>query len=292
MTTLRLGIIGDLHTHWDYVDIAQFADTAYDLLFFTGDLGGGTRESSLNIARVMSRLRHRVLVMPGNNDTFDIEELAAELTHRGGLRKLAAMRSSDPGDAAADERSVNLCGYSTHRVTRGDVDVTFVAARPHSLGGPELSFPEYMSSTYGIDSMDASTQRMRELVDQVETRHVIFLAHNGPTGHGDEPDDMWGCDFKPGGGDWGDPDLAAAIDHARGLGKVVQAVIAGHMHLNTKCGRVRPWRAERDGILYVNAARVPRIFEADGDVHRHHVALTISRTGVDVEEVLVPESAD
>jgi hypothetical protein len=83
---LRLGVIVDLHTHWDNVDVAQFAGTDYDLLYFTGDLGGGTPDSRLRMARAMAGLRHPTLVMPGNNDTVDIEQLAAELAHqiRGG----------------------------------------------------------------------------------------------------------------------------------------------------------------------------------------------------------------
>ena len=41
MTGLRLGVVGDLHTHWDDIDVVQFNATSYDVLFFTGDLGGG-----------------------------------------------------------------------------------------------------------------------------------------------------------------------------------------------------------------------------------------------------------
>jgi uncharacterized protein (TIGR04168 family) len=147
-----------------------------------------------------------------------------------------------------------------------------------------------MMSGYGIDSIEASTARLLGLVDQLETEQVVFLAHNGPSGLGDAADAMWGCDFMPGGGDWGDPDLSAAIDYAVSQGRQVLAVVAGHMHLRTKAGNERPWRVERDGILYINAARVPRIFAAAGDVHRHHVALRITSAGVEAEEVLVPES--
>ena len=72
-------------------------------------------------------------------------------------------------------------------------------------------------------------------------------------------------------------------------GKRVLAVVAGHMHLHTKCGNERPWCVKREGIVYVNAARVPRIFAGSDDVHRHHVALSISADGATVKEVLVPE---
>jgi uncharacterized protein (TIGR04168 family) len=290
MTLIRIGVIGDLHSHWDHVDVAQFEQTNYDLLLFTGDLGGGTRDSSLRMAKVMSRLRKETLVMPGNNDTGDIAELAAELAHQSGIRNLLTVRE---GNIVAKENEasppVRLCGYSQHRLTRGPVDLTLIAGRPHSLGGSDLSFPEHMESTYGIDSIETSRQRLLSLVDEAETEDLIFLSHNGPTGLGDEPHAMWGCDFKPDGGDWGDPDLAAAIDYATECGRRVIAVIAGHMHHRTKCGNERPWQLERDGTLYINAAKVPRIFSSDASVHRHHVSLEISSTGAQVSEVLLTE---
>jgi uncharacterized protein (TIGR04168 family) len=103
---------------------------------------------------------------------------------------------------------------------------------------------------------------------------------------------MWGCDFKPDGGDWGDPDLAAALDYATASGKQVLAVIAGHMHLRTKLGSERPWRVERRGIMYINAARVPRITATDSDVHRHHVELIIDGGRVTANEVFVPQAVE
>lgn len=152
-----------------------------------------------------------------------------------------------------------------------------------------LSFPEYMENTYNIDCLEASSRKLIELVEQAESEHLIFLAHNGPAGLGEEPHDIWGCDFKEDGGDWGDHDLADAIAHARAAGKKVLAVIAGHMHLRTKQGVERPWKLDINDTLYINAARVPRIFSAEDDVYRHHIAITISEAGVQAEEVLVPQ---
>lgn len=285
--SLRLGVIGDLHSHWDEMDVAQFRDTDYDLLLFTGDLGGGTPASSLRMARVMAQLDKPALVMPGNNDTGDIAELSAELSHRRGIRRLTAVRSGALAADAEDPVEVRLCGYSLHRQTRGDVDLTILAGRPHSLGGNSLAFPEHMRRTYGIESLAESRDRLLALVREVETERLLFFAHNGPSGLGAEPHDIWGCDFKLGGGDWGDPDLTEAIAAARLAGHRVLAVIAGHMHLRTRTGRERPWLVERDGIRYVNAARVPRIFARDGSTHRHHVALTVTGAGVEAREVLV-----
>jgi uncharacterized protein (TIGR04168 family) len=283
--TYRIGVIGDLHAHFDEVDVAHFSDSDYDLLIFIGDLGGGSRESTLRVARTMAKLRKPALVMPGNNDTVDIDELAAELAHRSGMRRLGAIGRGEA--ASADDAMVRLCGFSSHRIVAAGREVTLIAGRPHSMGGAELSFADYMQQTYDVDSMSTSSARLRALVETTETRDVVFFSHNGPTGLGAEPEDMWGCDFKPGGGDWGDPDLAHAVDHARQRGHRVLAVVGGHMHLKTKSGEQRPWLKELDGVSYVNSARVPRIFSDSGDVWRHHISLVFDGDTVEIAEQLM-----
>lgn len=282
MASLKLGVIGDLHTHWDEVDVARFNASDYDMLLFTGDLGGGAPGSTLRIARVMSGLTKPTLVMPGNHDAIDISELAAELTHRHGLARLAGMRTGRRS-ARAD---VRLCGYSNHRFRHDTLDVTLLAGRPHSMGGPELAFLEHMRTTYDVGSLGESTDRLLALVDDVESEAMIFLSHNGPAGLGAQPYDMWGRDFQPEGGDWGDPDLKAALDHAVARGHRVLAVIAGHMHLRTASGAQRSWLRELDGVTFLNAARVPRIFNDDDGLWRHHVEVIVSNEGVSAREVL------
>lgn len=281
----KFAVIGDLHTHWDEIDLAQFSRADYDLLYFTGDLGGGTPDSTLRIARGMAGLRQPTLVMPGNNDTGDIHQLAAELAHQNGLNQLMSISR----DTQQPVNPIVLCGYSRHLIKAGQLEVALLAGRPHSMGGPDLSFPDYMSETYGITSLEDSGRRLMALIDETDTEHLIFLAHNGPWGLGEEAHAIWGCDFKEGGGDWGDPDLTAAIDHARASGKQVMAVIAGHMHIRTKQGVERPWKLEIDNTLYINAARVPRIFSNGDDVYRHHVTVTISEEGAHANEVLLPQ---
>jgi uncharacterized protein (TIGR04168 family) len=141
-----------------------------------------------------------------------------------------------------------------------------------------------MASAYGIHSMDESSRRLCALIDAAPSRDLVFLGHNGPAGLGARPTDMWGCDFKPGGGDWGDPDLAFALEHASQTGKRILAVIGGHMHLRTRTGGLRPWRCRKDGVLFLNISRVPRIFSANGRTERHHVALTIGPDGASARE--------
>ena len=282
----QFGVIGDLHTHWDNVDLRQFETADYDLLFFTGDLGGGGQDSSLKMARLMAQLTRPTLVMPGNNDATDIASLAAELAHQRGLSQLRTLTDRQAGQS----QPISLCGYSEHPVQIGDRTISLIAARPHSMGGPSLSFPEFMATTYAIHSLEESSSRLKELVE-LAANEIIFLSHNGPKGLGEKEHDMWGCDFKEDGGDWGDPDLALAILHAKTIGKRVLAVVAGHMHLRTKQGKERPWLKNVDETLHVNAARVPRIFSGKDDVYRHHVRLTISETDLVAEEILIAEDS-
>ena len=277
----RMGVVGDLHTHWDEVDLAQFAGADYDLLFFTGDLGGGNPNSSLRMARLLSRLTIPTLIMPGNNDTCDIDRLAAELNHQRGIGEILAIT----GQRAEREVPIQLCGYSHHLIEFDGIPVSLIAARPHSMGGPELSFPDYMADTYGITTLAESEARLCQLVDDAASDRLFFLAHNGPLGLGSQPDSMWGCDFKPGGGDWGDTDLAAAMRYAREQGRTALGMVGGHMHLRTKQGEWRPCRLRLEGVLYLNASRVPRIFSGKDDVYRHHLALTLARDGIEAEEV-------
>ena len=84
-------------------------------------------------------------------------------------------------------------------------------------------------------------------------------------------------------------DLTAAIAHACARGRAPAAVIAGHMHWALRGGGARREQLERDGILYFNAARVPRIFQRDGETMHHHTALGFENGQARIEQMLVAE---
>jgi uncharacterized protein (TIGR04168 family) len=137
--------------------------------------------------------------------------------------------------------------------------------------------------------MAVSCRRLRELVDSAPSDELLVLAHNGPSGLGAAKTDLWGCDFREQGGDWGDSDLAEALGHARSAGKRVLAVVAGHMHTHARRGQVRDWQLRKAETLYVNPARVPRIFEDARGKYRYHVVLELDAERAHVREVLVRE---
>lgn len=274
---MRIAVIGDIHRHWDDQDAPLLDAEGLDLVLVTGDLGGASQRSARAVATGIGRLRTPCLAVPGNHDGASLGQLLGEVVQSPPL--IRAFGLGHAGRASKLERAfagVPVGGYSLHRF--GDLDV--ICGRPHSMGGPSLSFAPLLASRWGIRSLEDSTRRLRELVERSSAPDLLILAHNGPSGLGAGRADIWGCDFRAEEGDHGDPDLAAAVEHAAGLGRPLRAVVAGHMHTRLRGGGERRWQLERGGVLYVNAARVPRHHRG----RRHHVLLTLQDGRVEAVE--------
>ena len=122
------------------------------------------------------------------------------------------------------------------------------------------------------NSFAESTERINQAIASTAHETIIFLGHNGPTGLGTEEHSICGKDWKPIGGDYGDPDFAEAIAYSYQLAKTVPLVTFGHMHhhLRHTSSRNREAIATNDmGTLFVNAALTPRIIQIEGIVHRN-----------------------
>jgi uncharacterized protein (TIGR04168 family) len=289
-TTLsRIAVVGDMHSVWDARDVDYFNTSQYELLLVVGDLGGSRARDGLRVASSLARLTRFALVMPGNNDVDEYAQIAAEFTYRRGRADLLEDLEEPTPDAAEHDQRARMCGYSMHPVSIAGFDLTVIAGRPFSMGGAELSFPEQLERNFGVRSMAESAQRLRDLVERAPTEQLIFFAHNGPTGLGAERHAVWGRDFDPAAGDWGDPDLREAISHAITQKRKPLAVIAGHMHSPLRGGGDRQWQKNHEGTLYINPARVPRAFETKHGPVRHHIALDLSPTGAQATEVLIPD---
>lgn len=289
---LRLGLLGDLHGAFDGIDAELLDAEGYARILFVGDLGPGTREADRKVARAIARLRTPVMVMPGNNDCETAPIIRAELGHQSGMAALLKASGAAHRTALLDASAeVEWCGYGSHALAVGASGVTVLSGRPYAMGGGELSYAEALRERYGIESMQHSTERLVALVEAAPTEALVFLAHNGPTGLGDARDALWGRDFLDPPRDHGDPDLRAAIDHARALGKRVLGVVAGHMHHRLRGGGERRWLERHEGILYVNPARLPRIVANANGVLRHHVTLTLREDHLEAEERWLEEHA-
>ena len=265
---VRLAILGDLHGHWSSIDAQQLDAAGYDAVLVVGDLAGLRWAPTLAVARGLAELTTPTIVVPGNHDATHPAQLLAEVVGRPRAGHPLAGTQRRRLDALVEALGPCALGaYSVHEV--GPISV--IAGRPHAMGGPTLSFAAHLHARCGVDSLEASRDRLCALVDQAPTDDLLFLAHNGPTGLGDRRTDIWGCDFRRAEGDWGDPDLRSAIDHATARGRRVHAVCAGHMHRRIKGGGTRTPQLVHGDTLYVNAAEVPRVREG----RRHHVALEL-----------------
>ena len=148
------------------------------------------------------------------------------------------------------------------------------------MGGPNLSFRPYLRKVFKVDSIADSSVLINRQIDQSKHKNILFFAHNGPSGLGDKRDNIWGCDFKKGEGDFGDPDLEASIAYARSKDKNILAVIAGHMHHGLKGGgQRRGTRRKRHPLHQCGQGPVAR---KTGETLHHHVRLELSSDGVSV----------
>ena len=293
----RIAVIGDVHEQWTDADNAFFNRSDYDLVLFVGDLTSvASLKRTPSIARRLAELRKRALMIAGNHDVHNLVQLVAEvLDHERLMWWSGARHAGFHRRLAQWITPVQMVGYSSHFFQFGDVAFDVIAGRPCSMGSGSasrekngfrnrLNFARLLQEVYDVQDMAASAERLKHCVDQARSGRLIFLAHNGPTGLGDAPDDLWGRDFGGEiGGDWGDEDLREAIDYARAKGKQVELVVAGHMHLRTKQGEERPSLQRVDGVTYINAARVPRV-RAEG---RHHVRIELNGLETSVEERFV-----
>jgi len=276
---MRIAIIGDVHECWGDEDLDYFAAEDFDLILFVGDLPRFNHRNTELVARAISRLETPALLIPGNHDgtsplqvLTEAVQLGCDLDRWAGAQCIRVERLRDALGR------VPMTGFSVHPA--GEIDV--VACRPHAMDGRYLSFAPYLAQRFEIPDRAASAARLRACVDRC-TLPIVFLSHNGPAGLGGTRDDLYGRSNPE--FDNGDPDLAEAIAYARQTGHVVLASVAGHMH-HTGDGGMRRWTMKKDGVRYINAARVPRVFERDGTTHRHCVELIFQGQSTRVREIL------
>jgi len=147
-----------------------------------------------------------------------------------------------------------------------------------------------------VRTIQDSAKQIVDAARRAQHRDLVILAHNGPTGLGSDPADIYGKDFGKPGGDWGDRDLELALQQIERLGLRVRAVVAGHMHhrLLHPRGAERTRFVRRGGTLFVNCAVVPRIEEDErGDELSHFVRTTWDRGAcLSLEEVWVDSSGN
>jgi uncharacterized protein (TIGR04168 family) len=298
----RIAIIGDIHLEYDEKDTDYFNESNYDLLLFVGDLSGLRKPSlSISVAKELSNLEKPAVIIPGNHDVHNVLQIIAEVLNNPFLVWLVGLpHKRFHVKLLSQLEPVVLGGYSLHPFRTNGINVDIISARPYAMGGSSLSYSPLLKRLYGVRTMEDSVELLQQKIDESESENLIFLAHNGPWGLGENPTDIWGCDFDPERGDFGDRDLTEAVQYANTLGKRVLAVIAGHMHLQTYLGPKPVWRrgipgpersimVEKEGIVYVNSARVPRKYQQGSNFIRHHLCFEFDGIDVEVREKFIED---
>ena len=231
---LRLAIAGDLHGDWCDADAALLERLAPDAVLFVGDLSDG----DLRLTKAITRLPQPVAVILGNHDRGQ--------DRSGGVfqRQLDLL-----GDLH--------CGWRQRCWQEPRLGV--VGCRPGTAGGG-FHLSRAVEAVVGPISVEESAKRIVEACGSVpEDWPLVLLAHCGPRGLGSDAKDPCGRDWKSPACDWGDADLALALDQLSRQ-RSPQLVVFGHMHHRLKGhqGERRTFHQDRRGTVFLNAACVPR----------------------------------
>ena len=270
-TALRIAVVGDVHDQWDEQDAVALHHLQVDLVLLVGDFGN----ESIEIVSQIAALAIPKAVILGNHDAW-------YTATPWGQRQCPYDRTTEN----RVRRQLDLLG-PTH-VGYGKLDlpalgITIVGGRPFSWGGSEWKNAHFYRDWFAVNNFQESTERIIAAVEAAAHDTLIFMGHCGPTGLGDRPESPCGRDWQPLGGDFGDPDLAAAIAYAQQHGKQVPLVTFGHMHhgLRHRQDVLRERLAiDSTGTWYLNAASVPRIIRHGNTWQRNFTLVTLAEGGV------------
>ncbi len=234
MADLQIAVAGDLHDQWDASDQQLLERLRPDALLLVGDLSDGH-------SRIPSLLRNLDLPLAcvlGNHDT-------GKDASGGRLRRQLELLA---------ERH---CAWALRQLTPPGLAV--VGGRPGSAGGG-FQLSKAVRAVYGPVGLRESADRItRAALAADPSLPLLLLAHCGPTGLGSAAADPCGRDWVRQPCDWGDQDLALAIEQIRRQ-RPLPLVVFGHMHHRLRQGRGQRRSFARDnrGTLYFNCASVPR----------------------------------
>lgn len=268
---IRIAVVGDVHNQWDSEDAAALAALAVDLVLFVGDFGN----EAVPVVRSIAAVDIPKAAIFGNHDAW-------YTATPWGQRKCPYDRTKEDWV----QTQLDLLGDA--HVGYGKLDfhslgLTVVGGRPFSWGGSEWKNKTFYQERFGVHDFEESTRRIIQAIEAAAYDTLLFVGHCGPTGLGCLPESPCGKDWKPIGGDFGDPDLAAAIAYAKQRGKTVPLVAFGHMHHSLR--HRKDIQRERlvlgdDGSTYLNGACVPRIVQTGALSQRNFSVVTLQHQRV------------
>lgn len=270
--SLRIAIIGDVHDQWDAQDADALQSLQSDLALFVGDFGN----ESLAVVESIAATPLPMAAIMGNHDawytatTWGKRECPYDRTQEDRVHmQLSLLGDSHVGYGKRDFPALGL---------------TVIGGRPFSWGGPKWRHKTFYRKRFGVRNFQESIERIKAAIDAAAYDTLIFIGHCGPAGLGDAPESPCGRDWKPNGGDFGDPDLTAAIAYAKEQGKSVPLVTFGHMHHALRHRQdIQRERLSLDasGTVYLNAACVPRIIRTDATCHRNFSQVILNGSTVE-----------
>lgn len=263
--SLTLAVVGDVHDQWTLEDNRALQKLGVDLVLLVGDFGN----EAVEVVQRVAQLALPKAVVLGNHDAW------YSATSWG--------RQKCPYDRTLEDRvqqQLDLlgdCHVGYGVLNLPHLGVSVVGSRPFSWGGPDWRNKTFYRERFGVQSFAESTAKIVAAAQSATESILIFLGHCGPAGLGDRPDDPCGRDWSPPGGDYGDPDFAAAIAQSQSLEKPVPLVAFGHMHHTLRHTRHPRKRLTVDGAtVYLNAASVPRIVSHPSGQRRNFSLVTLT----------------
>ena len=251
---VAIAVVGDIHNQWEKEDNLALENLGVDLVLFVGDFGN----EAVPIVRLIADLNLPKAAIMGNHDAW-------YTASDWGRKQCPYDRTKEDWlQAQLDLLGTAHVGYAKLDFT--NLNLSVVGSRPYSWGGSQWKNKTFLRDHHGVTNFTESTAKIVAAAQQATYNTVIFLGHNGPTGLGEEPEAICGRDWKPLGGDHGDPDLAQAITEVRALGKHIPFVAFGHMHhrLRHTSSRLRiKVKHNFAKTIYLNSASVPRYLEKD-----------------------------
>ena len=265
-SVLKIAAIGDIHEQWEAADALALEHLGIDLVLFVGDFGN----EAVEIVEAIAQISLPKAAILGNHDAW--------YTASDWGRKKAPY---DHHEEDRVQKQLDLLGKA--HVGYGKLDfpefnLSIVGGRPFSWGGTEWKNKDFYQDRYNIQNFPQSTNRIIEAAKSATCDHLIFLAHNGPVGLGEEAESPCGRDWQPLGGDFGDPDLGLAIAATQNLGKSIPLVTFGHMHhrlRHTQKIQRQAIATNPQGTIYFNCASVPRIIQTATQRLRNFCVVTL-----------------
>ena len=235
-----------MHGQWGPRDRQLLERLQPDAVLFVGDLSDG----DLRLVKAIAALPLPTAVILGNHDHG--KDASGQVFQQ-------QLNLLGPRHCAWDLRRWDLDAAIDSEGSVAPPAVSVLGARPGSAGGG-FHLSKAITAVYGPLKLEQSATRLVDAAAHAPLdQPLVVLAHVGPSGLGSEVSSLCGRDWKRPAIDWGDQDLALALERIRST-RPLPLVVFGHMHHRLKRGQGErsTFLMDRRGTAYLNAACVPR----------------------------------